>query len=357
MISLQRTLDRQTDRQTDRQYSNCFSLGWFCGTASSLGKLGLRGHSGPFDWYFSDYSGVLKQIEDGFSDFMNMDNLEVDSQNEKVFKDIKYGFCCNHDVKKTFDKEYSDIQKRYRRRADYFKKAVTKPTVFFRTVRDQEEVEYINHSWQYARGLLKTYNSQNRIIYIIRTGLEGLTNEVESYRLRAEQYIGRTYEMRHMFDSCPELIKLCTNLIDVQMMESNIEFDNSVNSQKATAAYVNKAVEEDVDGIDGSILKGLRADADEGIYLWGAGKFGIPLAKYLRKRDVAINGIVDNKLHGQCVDGFDIVSLDDVKKDSKIFIAVSDIDANLSINNQIKESGKNITVIHYADLYEEDMDI
>lgn len=349
MISLQRTLDRQ--------YSNCFSLGWFCGTASSLGKLGLRGHSGPFDWYFSDYSGVLKQIETGFTDFMNMENLEVDPQNEKAFKDLKYGFYCNHDVKNTFYKEYSDIKEKYRRRAVFFKKALVEPTVFFRTVRDQEEVEFINHNWKYARNLLKSFNSQNRIIYVIRTGLDGLTNEVDFYRLRVERYIGKTYEMRHMFDSCPELLELCTHLIDVKRMESNIEYDNSVNSQKATAAYVNKAVEEDIDGIDSCILEGLQIEAGEGIYIWGAGKFGIPLAKYLRNRNVVIKGIIDNKLHGERVEDFDIISLDDVKNEAKIFIAVSNKDANSSISNQIKESGKTITAIQYADLYEEDFDI
>lgn len=31
------------------QYDNCISLGWFCGTASSLSKLGLRNFSEPFD--------------------------------------------------------------------------------------------------------------------------------------------------------------------------------------------------------------------------------------------------------------------------------------------------------------------
>ena len=66
MISLERILDRQTDRQ----YKNCISLGWFCGTASALSKLGLRSHSGPFDWYFSKYSAVLDQIENDFIDFM-----------------------------------------------------------------------------------------------------------------------------------------------------------------------------------------------------------------------------------------------------------------------------------------------
>lgn len=34
-----------------------------------MAKLGLRSHSGPFDWYYSDYWAVLKQMENDFSDF------------------------------------------------------------------------------------------------------------------------------------------------------------------------------------------------------------------------------------------------------------------------------------------------
>ena len=54
------------------------------------------------------------------------------------------------------------------------------------------------------------------------------------------------------------------------------------------------------------ILKTLGVSKDEGIYLWGAGKFGIPLAHYLKERDVIINGIVDNKSYGKEIEGFNI---------------------------------------------------
>jgi hypothetical protein len=84
-------------------YSNCISLGWFCGTASSLSRLGLRSYSGPFDWYFSHYWAVLNQIENDFKDFMKWENLELslDDASGRTFCDRKYGFCCNHDIKRT----------------------------------------------------------------------------------------------------------------------------------------------------------------------------------------------------------------------------------------------------------------
>lgn len=66
------------------QYENCISLGWFCGCASSLSKLGLRSASGPFDWYFSDLWAVLEQIENAFKDFMRRENLKKSTDNHQI---------------------------------------------------------------------------------------------------------------------------------------------------------------------------------------------------------------------------------------------------------------------------------
>lgn len=172
MISLQRA--------SGEPYSNCISLGWFCGTASTLSKLGLRNHSSPFDWYFSHYWAVLKQIEDDFQDFMKKEHLEIVEDNKKVFIDKKYGFYCNHDTKEDFDAEYDGIYKRYCRRANSFRTAIVHPTVFFRCIRNQEEIDYINANWDYAENLLKSYNPENRIIYLYHNGLKGVTGKVQS---------------------------------------------------------------------------------------------------------------------------------------------------------------------------------
>lgn len=91
---------------TDRPYSNCISLGWFCGTAGSMAKLGLRSHSGPFDWYYSDYWAVLKQMENDFSDFMMKENLKM--MKEGNFCDLKYGFRYLHDIKYDLETIYGE---------------------------------------------------------------------------------------------------------------------------------------------------------------------------------------------------------------------------------------------------------
>lgn len=342
-------------RQRNRHYNNCVSLGWFCGTASSLAKLGLRSYSGPFDWYFSDFSGVLKQIDSGFSDFMVRDNLEIVEGKEKEFRDVKYGFHCNHDVKENFDLEYASIYERYMRRVDRFMHDIFLPTVFFRTIRDQDEVQFINNNWEYADRIIKRYNPQNRIIYVKRSGLDKLTDNVESYDLAIPAYIGKPYEMRHMFDSSTALLNVCAGLINADKMRDNIEFDKSKYAWRATVAFVNKCVEEDVDGADKAILSALGATREEGIYLWGAGKFGLPLAEYLIHKGIALRGIIDNAYLSRKSDKLDVIPFDEVEDGSKIFITVVNEKIKDEILEQIKKCHSRTKAVGYADISEEDM--
>lgn len=350
-------IEDSLDRQTDRQYENCISLGWFCGTASSLSKLGLRNHSGPFDWYFSHLWAVIAQIENGFNDFMHKDNLEIVDDDVKVFKDTKYGFYCNHDVESNFEDEYPKIYEKYMRRVDTFMCMIKHPTVFYRCVRDYDEVEYINKNWEHIDELLKSFNSNNRIVYVCHSGIKGITDQVKCFDLKIEQYIGKTYEMRHMFDKSKELITFSESLLSVDQMQRNIDFDNQTNAQRATAAYVNKCIEENIDGIDRRILDAFCCTVETGIYLWGAGKYGIPLAKYLCDREVNVQGIIDNKKSGEVCDGFQIISPEAIPFGAKIFIAVLNKDANNSITTQIEQINIGACIVRYEDLYEVDLNL
>lgn len=131
----------------EKLFDHCISLGWFCGTASALSKLGLRSRSGPFDWCFSYFWAVMDQIKNGFKEFMRRENLRKDEDKIKNFSDIKYGFYYNHDIKISFEQEYPAIFDKYMRRIDAFMKMIKHPTVFFRCVRDEEEIKYINENW------------------------------------------------------------------------------------------------------------------------------------------------------------------------------------------------------------------
>jgi len=120
-------------------FQQFISLGFFCGIAASLSRYGLRSFSGPFDWCFSDFYGVIHFLETDFSDFLNMDNLEIVEEKPNEFKDIKYGLHYNHDVKNNFETEYEAIRQKYLHRIEVFLKASSEGVCFVRAVQDEEE--------------------------------------------------------------------------------------------------------------------------------------------------------------------------------------------------------------------------
>lgn len=331
-------------------FENCISLGWFCGTASAMSYLGLRNYSGPFDWCFTDYRGVLSQIDNGFNDFMNKKNMVISKDNPKDFEDIKYKFFYKHDVKQNFEDEFEEIKSKYIRRVIVFKKMASLPTVFLRTVRDNEEINFINNNWKYAENLIKQYNPNNVIIYVVTSEMDRITNNVEFYRLNIPKYIGKTYEMRHLFDSCQKLLIRCSNLIDDEKVKGNLYFDKNKYGQTSKKAYIFHCIEKKCMGGAVAIVNSFQISKYCGVYLWGAGKNGLPLAKYLRSCGVNVKGIIDNHLAGKNIEGEIILSFDDVPNDSNIFISVSSKEANIEIEKQISESKKRISYRKYEDL-------
>lgn len=77
---------RKAKRRVLSMFENFISLGYYCGVAASMSKLGIRSCSGPFDWYISEFQGVLECIENDFGDFLDVNNLEVVS-NGTAFED------------------------------------------------------------------------------------------------------------------------------------------------------------------------------------------------------------------------------------------------------------------------------
>lgn len=334
-------------------YSNCVSLGWNCATASSLSRLGLRSCSGPFDWYFSSYSGVLKQIEMNFLDFMNYDNLELDKTNERVFIDKKYGFICNHDIKKDFEAEWKNIHQKYKRRVTRFLEMVKQPTCFFRCIRDEDEVAYVNAEWEHAQKLLQKYNPNNCIIYIYRKGLNGLTDQVQSFALSGLDVL-ETYEQRYMFETSLELTNFCSSLLPKAVIQRNTLFDRH-EGQTENAAIIDKCVREGINGIDRMILQCFGEASDTGIYLYGGGRIGIRLAKYLQERGVTIKGVIDSFRSEGVIEGFDVSSLDAVETGACIFLSVLNGKANDNIVKQIDGDRNDLIVRRFQDLSQFDI--
>lgn len=318
------------------QYDNCLSLGWFCGTASSLSMLGLRNFSGPFDWFFSDFDSVINQIDNEFIDFMKKENLEIVENKPTEFRDKKYNFYCNHDIKENFDIEYADIYDKYIKRAKRFIGSIKNPTCFFRAVRSEKEIEYIINNADYIESILKRYNSHNSIVYILLNNMSSLPNSLKWFRLMSDQYLRGIYEMRNMFHQSTELLQFCEALLKPEQIELNKKFDKQQNGQKSGAAEVGYYISNDIDGIDKKILDMFNIQNSESFYIWGGGTYGIPLYRYLLKRNVKVKAIIDNRPKNEFPGDICVISPNDVEPYSKIFIAVANELSNFKIKEQVK---------------------
>ena len=330
------------------KYDNCFSLGWFCGTASSLSKLGLRNSSGPFDWCFSDFDSVINQIDEEFADFMTKKNLEIIENKPKEFRDTKYNFYFNHDIEENFETEYINIYDKYMRRANRFIENIKSPTCFFRAIRSEREIEYIVNNSNYIERVLKKYNSRNSIVYILLNNMSLLPDNFKWFRLSLDQYEGKTYEMRNMFNQSEELLQFCETLLDSDQIESNKQYDMKKNRQKDAAAEINYYVCNNIDGIDKIFLDVFHLQNDEPFYIWGGGGYGIPLYYYLIKRNIKIKAIIDNRKQNEFPNDILVVSPNDVEPHSKIFIAIANEISNYEVKEQIKM--KKCKILTYKEL-------
>lgn len=341
-------LEEKTKLNYVEEYNYCVSLGWYCGTASSLAKLGLRNFSGPFDWCHSHLESVITQIDNEFKDFMRKENLEINDKTLKTFDDKKYQFCFKHDMKESLELEYTDIYTKYNKRIKRFLENIKSPTCFFRAVRSEREIEYIINNTDYIESVLKRYNPKNSIVYILLNGMKSLPNNLSWFRLTLKGYSGDVYEMRTMFDHSKELLEFCNTVLCTEQIDSNIKYDLHKDGHRAGFYEVCYYLRNNIDGLDKKILNMIHLHTNEIFYIWGGGRGGIPLYYYLIKRGVNVKAIIDNRIREDFPDDIEFITPNDVEYYSKIFIAIKSVTSNFEIIDQIKE--KKCQIFIYKEL-------
>lgn len=208
-------------------FKHFISLGWFCGTAAALSKHGLRNFSGPFDWYFSGFEGVIHILENDFEDFLLKDNLSVVEGKSKEFQDIKYDLRFIHDIKNCFEEEYKSIYMKYARRVRNFRSAIKEGVNFIRAVRDIDELHYIIKEESYINSVIKKYNKSNEIIYVITKDMHfPETFKGRFFHLKiSSYYTDSMLDLRSLFDTNAELISFCIRNYNSAMRNTNLLFD------------------------------------------------------------------------------------------------------------------------------------
>ncbi|MCR5799068.1 MAG: papain-like cysteine peptidase [Lachnospiraceae bacterium] len=332
----------------DNFFSNCISLGWFCGTASAMSKYGLRSISGPFDWYFSDLKAVITQMNIDFEDFLDRERLEVLEDNPTRFSDSKYGFLFFHEIKKNLDTDYTDIKNKYDRRIRRFQELTQEPTLFLRAVRSPEEKGYIVKEYEEINRVIKKNNPDSIIIYLTTDKMGRLPDTVLSFSLNIDDYKFDATSLRCMFDKSPELLQFCRDHLNPEYIADNKRFDGDSNSSRAAEMF--SMIKEDREEVSDSIRNIFNLQGNKGIYLWGIGYHGKAMLEFLEKKDIIIDGLVDSNLCGREYRGYMIGSFDSIPNNSNVVITIADKKSVDSIKKML--DAKNAIVCDYQRLYE-----
>lgn len=294
------------------KYINCISLGWYCGTASSCSRLGLRSFSGPFDWILSDFEYVITMIDKEFDGFLLPENLRIDEDNAKCFYDIKNKFYFPHDISNDLNKDLSSIQLKYKKRISNF----------------------IEQNSQYIDSVIKKYNKKNKIIYNLLDNLE-FSNDFkgEYYKLYINDFWKDSICLRATFSKSKELIKFCNNILPSDIRVRNLQWD------KVHLSDITKSDEVMimVDDKSKDLLQWLKNRFKGSFYIWGSGKYGTILLKFLRENGFSIKGIIDNNSNkwNEKIDGIKIIPFNNICENESILIAIADSGAVNEIKNQV----------------------
>ena len=178
-----------------KNYNNIVSLGFFCGIAQELERIGLRNCSYPLDWVISDFLSVLNLIENHFYDFLNIKYLKKDKSEQEqkdnyVVINTKYNIKFSHDFKKKYEieEQLKEIKQKYKRRIDRLYTNISdRPTLFIRYIKNEEEYTYIYNHADIIISLLKSYNNKNNIIYIYNDDLLEINQSNNFYKVKKDK--------------------------------------------------------------------------------------------------------------------------------------------------------------------------
>ena len=155
-----------------KKYENVVSLGFFCSVASEIERMGLRTHSGPFDWQACvDFRKRIELIDTYFKEFF--ENLNEDGLYQKVSEPWIYfmkavGVFLVHDftMYKSLAEQLPEVRKKYLRRVDSFYRQIAQKTLFIYYVNTDKDVNYINQNIDYIKSILRKFNPDNEIIFV-----------------------------------------------------------------------------------------------------------------------------------------------------------------------------------------------
>lgn len=134
--------------------------------------MGLRTHSGPFDWQASvDFSKRIELIDTRFKEFFENLNEEGLYQKESepwIYFMKAVGVFLVHDftMYKPLAEQLPEVRRKYERRVASFYSQIARKTLFIHYVNTDKDVDYINRNIDNIRSVLRKFNPYNEIVFV-----------------------------------------------------------------------------------------------------------------------------------------------------------------------------------------------
>lgn len=224
----------------ENQFKHFISLGYFCSVAEELEKLGLRSESSPFDWVISDFSGVMRAIENRFEGLLAYESLYQSTRNRGLYKNKAYEIAFYHDFTPyvSLKEQLPGVQEKYNRRILRFYHSISEPTLFFRYISDEEmcngvssELLWIEENHEKILAVLKQFHQGNEIVYIANNGV--FSDKITIYNVPRGEH---DTVCRTPFHSNAQLYSQCQSF-EFQQREENLLRYQRKTAQKNSLSF------------------------------------------------------------------------------------------------------------------------
>lgn len=241
--------------------------------------------------------------------FLNRDNLEIIEDKPHVFKDNKLGFRYCHEIDNCFEEEYELIYNKYMHRIERFRKAIKQKTCFVRTVKNDEELAYIQTNIEYIASIIKKENSENEIIYIVSSQNICCKNLKFPFFVVDFKYNFLTRKsLRSLFDSNTELQEFCIHNFDENRRMRNLVFDLQQENQTLELIEIRYNLINKIDKIDIN-----KTVFPEKVIIYGIGNLGKRFYQKIKNK-CNILYFVDKAPMNNDYEGVPIISFSDFIK-------------------------------------------
>lgn len=134
-----------------------------------LEKMGLRTASYPFDWVVSDrIEIILALISNGFQKWLDIETLYQENLPSHYYcPNTGVHFFHDFSAYKPLASQIESVRTKYDRRINRFYRDIVTPTLFIRYCQTEEEVYYVLKNCNEIKLLLKSFNCDNDILFVV----------------------------------------------------------------------------------------------------------------------------------------------------------------------------------------------